>query len=122
MPKKTPAFKHYPAWTEARFWGFIRSGLRAKWSRWPPKYEVLNKAKRLKPKNKKGRHRFEYQCSQCNQWWMNKEVEVDHITPCGSLKSYADLVGFVERLFTSADRLRVVCKPCHRIITKKERE
>ena len=53
---------------------------------------------------------------------MQKEVEIDHIISCGSLKCYDDLPGFVERLFCEADNIRVVCKPCHKAHTKKSRE
>jgi hypothetical protein len=42
--KTTPPFEEWPAWTEAKFFSFLRSGLRAKWSRWPAKYAVLAEA------------------------------------------------------------------------------
>jgi len=109
----------YPDWSTAKFWGFIRSGLRAKFTRWPPKYEVLAKAKRNC--RTKGRQKFEYQCKVCEEFFPQKNVEVDHIIPCGSLKSFDDLAGFVDRMFCSIKHLRVVCKPCHKSITAEER-
>lgn len=114
MGKKTPPFKEYEAWTESKFWSFIRSGLRVKFSRWPPKYECLNAVKRTVTGK---RHRFEFKCAKCKKWKKQKEVQVDHITPCGSLKCYEDLPGFVERLFVSKDKLRVLCIECHKGIT-----
>lgn len=105
--------------TEAGFWSFIRSGLRAKSQRWPPKYAVLNECKRTVTGK---RHRFEHQCSECNKWHPKKNVEVDHILPAGSLKGLDDLAGFVDRLFCEIDGLRVLCKPCHLAITKKEKK
>ena len=60
------------------------------------------------------RRKFEYQCAACEQWFMQKQVEVDHLVEAGSLKSYEDLPGFVERLFTSPDKLQVLCKDCHK--------
>jgi 5-methylcytosine-specific restriction endonuclease McrA len=111
MSKKTPPFPHYPEWTTSRFWSFVRSTLRRAWSRWPPKYQVLNKAKRTVEGQ---RHKYEYQCSECKHWFKAKEVEVDHIVPVGSLKDYSDLPAFVERLFVAEDSLRCICKPCHR--------
>lgn len=52
---------------------------------------------------------------------MQAKVEKDHIVPCGSLKSYEDLPGFVERLFAPVTGYRILCKPCHKIITKEAR-
>ena len=51
----------------------------------------------------------------------NKEVEVDHIVPAGSLKTFDDLPEFVERMFCEADGFQVLCKPCHQLKTNAER-
>lgn len=113
MTKRTPPFKPYPKWTEAKFWSFVRSGLRAKWVRWPPRYEALANARRIyKGKNK--RQKYEYKCNICKKYYMQKEVEVDHIIPCGTLKDFSHLATFVENLFVGVDKLQVVCKSCHR--------
>jgi 5-methylcytosine-specific restriction endonuclease McrA len=120
MPnRKTPPFKHYPTWTTSKFWSFVRAGLRAKFTRWPPKYECLDEAKRPYVGESK-RQKWEYQCACCEEWFPQKSVEVDHIIPCGSLKDYQDLPGFVQRLFVSKEDMQVVCKPCHRGKTKKD--
>ena len=121
VPKKTLPFPAYPVWTTARFFGFIRSALRRAWTRWAPKYEVLADAKRKYSGDNK-RRRFEYQCSECKENFPQKEVEVDHREPCGTLKCYDDIGPFVERLFVSKDKLRVLCRGCHQIKTKEERE
>ena len=123
MAKRTPStglFKHFPEWSNSKFWGFIRSGLRAKWSRYPVKFEVLNSARRSAKNNP--RAKWEFHCKQCEGWFLNKDVEIDHIIPCGTLRSYEDLPQFVEKLFCGADDLRVVCKPCHKLITKAEKD
>jgi len=118
---RTPPYPAYPEWTTAKVMAFLRSGLRSKANRWPPKYQVLNEAKRpYKGPNK--RQKYEYKCAICKKWHPQKNVEVDHIVPVGSLTCLDDLPGFVERLFCSKDGLRVVCKPCHKIITKEQRE
>lgn len=122
MTSRTPPFPAYPAWSTSKFWGFVRSGLRSKWMRWPVRYEVMANAKRKKPPDVEGKHKFEYQCACCKEWWKQADVEVDHITPVGTLKCYDDLPQFVERLFVSSDKLRVVCKPCHKAITKEQRD
>jgi len=119
MTKRTPPFPHYPEWTTSRFWSFVRSTLRRAWSRWPPKYQVLNKARRVV---KGKRHKYEYKCSECKKWFKSTEVEVDHIVPVGSLKDYSDLPAFVERLFVSEESLRCICKTCHKIKTKEDRD
>lgn len=116
----TPPFPHYPEWSTAKFWSFIRSGLRAKWSRWPPKFAVLKNAQRpYKGPNPRQKH--EYQCSECKHYFPQREVEVDHVFPAGTLKDYSDLPAFVQRLFVGEGLLRVLCKPCHVLITKEQR-
>ena len=113
MSRKTPPFPKHNAWTTARFWSFVRSNLRQAWVKWPPRYECLNTARRpYRGTNK--RRKYEYQCAICQEWFMQKEVEVDHTIPCGSLRSYEDLAGFVERLFAPVETLRCVCKECHK--------
>jgi hypothetical protein len=118
MGKKTPPFAQYPPWTTSRFWSFVRSALRRAWTRWPPKYAVLNAAKR--PVTGK-RHKAEYQCSVCDQWFKQSEVQVDHMLPVGSLNDYTDLPEFVARLFVSEDKLRCICKKCHQGVTNANR-
>lgn len=69
------------------------------------------------------RQKFEYQCAQCGNWFPQKEVQVDHIIPTGTLKSYEDLPGFVERLFVGVEGLQVLCtNTCHAAKTAQERE
>jgi len=57
----------------------------------------------------------------CNCWHKRANVEVDHIIPAGKLQTYSDLPDFVKRLFTSIDNLRVLCKPCHKVVTQEEK-
>lgn len=111
----------HPAWSNAMYWSFIRSGLRAKFLRYPVKYIVLAEAKRpAKPST--GKLKWEYQCSYCANWYPQKDIALDHIVPCGSLKSYADLPGFVERMFCHADGLQVLCTGCHKLKTQRDKE
>lgn len=118
MPKKTPPFEEYPTWTTARFWTFIRSNLRKAWQKWPPKFELL-KENRVIVSGK--RHKYEYQCEHCEQWFQQKEITVDHRVPTGPLKCFTDLAGFVQRMFVSKEKLQLLCKPCHKIKTQQER-
>lgn len=116
----TPPYKNYPAWTHSRFFSFIRSALRAAWTRYPPKYQVLDLASRPYVGPDK-RQKKEFQCALCKGWHKRSNVEVDHMIPAGSLKDYTDLPAFVERLFTSVNLLRVLCKPCHKVVTQEEK-
>lgn len=109
-------------WTESQYFGFIRGVLRKGASRYPVKFQVKEKARRIKPAGTPGRHRFEYQCASCLNWFQDKDVEVDHIVSAGSLKTYADIPGFVERLFCEEDNLQLLCKGCHREKTNEERK
>lgn len=118
MGRKTPPCPEYDAWTTARYWQFIRSALRKAWMKWPPKFQLLKENRR----DVKGRrHKFEYQCAECKRWWMQKEIAVDHIEPAGALNCHEDLAGFVKRLFVGTDRLQLLCKRCHSVKTKEER-
>lgn len=107
-------------WTEAAFWGFLRSGLRQLSSRWPPRRNVLKTVRREYHGPNK-RQQWEYLCAGCGQWFPAKQIEVDHVEECGSLKSFADIAGFCERLFCEADKLCVLCETCHEMKTDHKR-
>jgi len=100
-------------WTEAAFWAFIRSGLRGMSQRWPPLVRLAINRVRRKSQSENKRLKWEFQCEACNGWYSRKLVQVDHIVPCGTLKSFADLSSFAERLFCESDGLRVLCVTCH---------
>jgi len=108
-------------YTESGFFSFIRSGLRSKYMRWPPRYEVLRAARRPSKDKSNPRLKWQFKCAICKKWKAQKEVEVDHKIPCGSLRSFEDLPGFCSRLFCEADGLRVLCKTCHLKITQEAR-
>jgi 5-methylcytosine-specific restriction endonuclease McrA len=106
--------------TESAFWSFIRSTLRQKSRWWKPISEAKAKAKRAY-KGPLKRQKFEYQCASCLKWFPDKNINVDHIIPAGSLKCANDLPGFVERLFCEVDNLQVLCSNCHDKKTKIEK-
>ena len=99
-------------WSSARYWGWVRSGLRKMSMRWPPLNECLKNARRPLAV-KIGNQRWEYQCAMCKEWFARKQVERDHIRPTGSLRSRRDVARFVATLFCELDNLRVLCKNCH---------
>lgn len=120
VAKRTPDCEVYPKWSEARFWSFIRSALRKAYSRWPPKFDALKDARR--DFAGKGRQKYEFLCAECNNWFPQKSVQVDHKIPAGSLREWEDLVPFTKRLFCSKDDLQILCSDCHKIKTAEERK
>ena len=118
---RTPPYRHHTAWSEARFWSFIRSALRSAWSRYPPKYIVVANARRVSQSANK-KLKWEFQCNSCKGFFPQKETSVDHIKPAGTLRCYEDLPKFVEQLFVGVDDLQVLCSVCHQIKTQQERK
>ena len=124
MPKKRKKKLERPrnagTMTESAFWSFIRSALRQKSRWWKPILQCKLAARRAyKGPNK--RQKFEYQCNECKNWFPDKKVNVDHITPAGTLKCANDLPGFVERIFCEMHGLQVLCSNCHDVKTKLEK-
>lgn len=108
MVRKVKRTRNHGTWTEAEFFGRIRSAFRRMSMYWKPAQEA-KKASRKVVKGK--RHKFEYQCAECGGWFKTNEVEIDHIVPAGSLKSFDDLNSFAERLFIEdVSGFQVLCK------------
>jgi len=111
-------------WTPARKKAFIVAVLRNGSRRWPPKYETLNEAKtekKINPKTKRlAQH---YRCALCLGEFPQKDVEVDHILPVvDPAKGFKDWNTFIKRLFCDKENLQTICKPCHKIKTKEEKQ
>ena len=108
--------------TEAEYWGMIRSGLR-KATRWWKPAQIAKVAARRHYKGKNKRQKWEFKCAACGEWFMSKDVQIDHIVGAGSLKCGNDLKGFVERLTPESPKaFQILCKPCHKIKTKIEKD
>jgi 5-methylcytosine-specific restriction endonuclease McrA len=106
--------------TESAFWSFIRSALRNKSRWWKPITECKQKSRRPYTGPNK-RLKYEYQCNECKGWYPEKQINVDHIIPAGTLTCSSDLPGFIERLFCEQDNLQVLCEKCHDKKTANER-
>lgn len=48
-------------------------------------------------------------------------MAVDHIVDCGSLTSWEDIQGFMQRLFCTKEGLQILCHDCHDIKTHMEK-
>lgn len=110
-------------WTQARFNSFIKSALRSASVRWPPKYTVLSEAcvgTQLNPKS--GRMAKHFKCNRCKGDFPAKEVEVNHIIPVIPVTGFVSWDDVILRMFCEKAGLEVVCKPCHKTITKEENE
>ena len=86
--------------------GLIIASLRKIWLYSPERKEVKKKAKRDK----------QYLCAICKK--KHDNVSVDHIDPIGTFVSWD---AFIAKLFCPIDNLQVLCKTCHDIKTKSER-
>lgn len=106
--QKVPKTRNHFTLTESAFWSMIRSCLRNASRWWKPIKAAKEKVKR-NYKGKKPLQKWEYQCAHCKEWFMEKEIAVDHIVECGELKSANDLPGFVERLFCEVEGFQVLC-------------
>jgi hypothetical protein len=127
MAKKTsvrksrvPKTRNSGTMTESAFWSFIRSALRNKSRWWKPITECKQKARRPYTGPNK-RMKYEYQCNECKGWYPEKQINVDHIIPAGTLTCSKDLAGFIERLFCEQENLQVMCEKCHDVKTQNER-
>lgn len=110
---KVPRTRNSGTFTEAMFWGWIRSSLRKRAMRgWKPISDVRNRA-RISYVGENKRRKYSYICEECGGEFDGKQVAVHHIEECGSLTCAADLEGFVERLFCEVDGLALLCSKCH---------
>lgn len=117
---KVPRTRNANTMTESEFWAMIRACLRNKTRFWKPRLHVMSLAKRPYSGPNK-RQKYEFQCAHCKNHFPQTQVEVNHKTACGTLRSGDDLKGFIEKLFCEADGLEVVCKPCHKLHHEREK-
>lgn len=110
-------------WTEARYISFIKSALRSASQRWPPRYSVLKNAfveKRINPAT--GRLAGFYKCNSCLQQFTQSNVEVNHIVPVVPITGFDSWDNIINRLFCEAEGLEVLCRDCHKRLTKLEND
>ena len=65
-----------------------------------------------------------YQCRNCKNCFKAKEIQIDHIVsvvPKFTKRLDMSIADYAERLFCDISNLQPLCKPCHLIKTKKER-
>jgi 5-methylcytosine-specific restriction endonuclease McrA len=119
---KPPKTRNNGQWTEAKYRGFVRSALRTAWMKWPP-----NQATKKNARVARGLYTCEgYQRSPHTvqnsikiDGKRRNNIFTDHIVPVGS---HVDWNATVEGMFAEADNLQLLCKACHDLKTKHERE
>lgn len=122
---KVPLTRCSNTQTEAEYKGWVLSGLRGLTRKWKPAADAWNVNTRAKPKDIKGKHRIEHQCSKCLEWGPKKTkknswgMELDHINNIGGYSVGFDV--WVERAFVEIDGYQKVCTTCHRRKSNDER-
>lgn len=118
---KEPLVRCNGTMTEAQYLAWIRSALRSKSLRWPPRGTALELARRpYKGPNKQ--QKWEYKCAICAKWFRAKEVVVDHFPiGAGSIRSVEDIGAFANNLYCEVDNLRVLCSDDHDVHTLAEK-
>lgn len=122
----TPKLREYNGglWTPARFRSFVTSALRTASQRWPPKFEALKNALEGRKVNQKtGKLANHYRCAACDGLFVSSDVNVDHIKPVVDPKrGFKTWDEYIDRLFCELDNFQVLCRPCHKDKTQKEKE
>lgn len=122
MTKRVERTHNLNTETESEHMGKIRSALRRLSRFWKPALAALNKVKRAHTGDNK-RLKNEYQCFKCTKWFPRKDVQINHVVACGTLKSYEDVPSFLSRLFCeNLEGYDVQCKECHKATTKEQRQ
>jgi hypothetical protein len=109
---------HSPWTTQAAFMTWLRGMLRRGWTRYPTANAWKRAMSRPAPKGYRAKRVGD--CCRCRGVFPISRLEVDHVDPAGALNT-EDIGTFVLRLFTTSDKMRLLCVPCHRIITSMER-
>ena len=87
----------------------LRSAIREVWRFSPQRRQALKDAM-LNGK---------FHCPICGQEYDKWCADVDHMVPCGSFTSFEEAPMFLFRMFEGS--LRVICKSCHKEVTKEQR-
>jgi hypothetical protein len=107
--------------TSSTFFSMIRSSIRRSSRYWKPSLECKIDA-RVKYTGPNKKQKWKYLCNSCKNYFMEREISVDHIIPAGKLNSFDDIGEFCKRLFVEKIGLQVLCKECHNKKTQKDRE
>lgn len=117
---RVPRTRNEGTWTEAAYWGHLRSSLRRTFRFWKPALAALQAA-RVRHSGPRGQ-KWAYLCSDCGKLSPRKDVQVDHIVPVGQLTAYEHVGEFLRRLTPEDPKsFAVRCRVCHQAKTNAER-
>jgi hypothetical protein len=117
---RVPRTRNAGRWTEAQFWGALRSGLRRTFRFWRPATTALAAAKA--PCAGPRGQRFAYVCASCGKLHPRKRVQIDHVVPVGPLTHLHEIPEWLARLTAEDPKaFQVLCKQCHEEKTAAER-
>jgi len=113
--------------TKAKFFSFIRGGIRkGLWNTNPVKLEFIKRNRiKIKNPNPKGKvaEVWGAECCLCNEQFPQKDIQVDHKQGNNSLNSTEDLESFISAIvFVSEEDLQFVCKTCHKVKSYSEKQ
>lgn len=106
--------------SEAEFFSWLLSGMRRLTKYWAPKIQKKNEGRRKSQSDNK-RLKWEYSCEECLNWFPEKQIEINHIIPCGGINSFEKIEGWCRRAFVEKEGFSRLCISCHRILTNEER-
>lgn len=107
--------------TESEFWAKILSALRNATRFWKPAQDKLNEGRRNSMSSNK-RLKYEYNCESCRKWFPQKEIQLDHIIPCGGINGIDKVAGWIEKAFVEIEGYQRLCVSCHNKKTLAERK
>lgn len=118
---RVPKPRNGGKWSEAAFWGHLRSGLRRTFRFWKPAVDALHAA-RVPCSGPRGR-KWAFRCAGCGKFFLRKQVQIDHVNPAGELRCFTDVASFIERLTPeSPASFQILCTDkCHQSKTNRER-
>jgi 5-methylcytosine-specific restriction endonuclease McrA len=90
-------------------------------SRWKPGQQVFERIKVRVRIPDRPRKRFLWRCESCSLLFEKDEIRIDHVNPCGPLRSDEDVLRFLHTL-TSEDptQFQGICIGCHQDKTNQE--
>ena len=120
--------ENFDVWkSKASLMSYIRGGVRRSlWNRHPSKTKLIkDKRFQIPNPNPNGKKPTVWggECEICNNLFIEKELQVDHIRDQGSsLKEISDIQQFIEDIvIVTRDDLRWVCKGCHEIVSYSQK-
>lgn len=106
---------------------WLRGQMRRTWSRHPIKLAYTKSRRVRAPIGKKTKRNptgevWANKCEICDGLFRQAETEVDHIEEAGGFQNWNQFHEWVYKLLhINFDSIRVVCKPCHRIVSYASR-